>query len=133
MTQSGSDPDLIRHPVAGFWLWAFPLALILVSVLLDGWNGDDSAKSFGWPLSLTVMGIACLVNARRCGRLHCYFTGPFFLFMAILSLAYAQHWLIELSRGWSVLSIALLLGSVLLYLIPERLFGRYRDGRARAD
>jgi len=29
------------------------------------------------------MGGACLVNAVRCGRLHCYVTGPFFLLGAI--------------------------------------------------
>lgn len=35
-----------------------------------------------WIPALLVMGIACLVNAKRCGRLHCYLTGPVFLVAA---------------------------------------------------
>ena len=30
-----------------------------------------------------VMGLACLVNAARCHRLHCYITGPYFLLLAV--------------------------------------------------
>jgi hypothetical protein len=32
------------------------------------------------------MGVACIVNALRCGRVHCYLTGPFFLLMAVIAL-----------------------------------------------
>src|SRR3989442_15948432 len=39
-----------------------------------------------WTLAFTVMGIACVVNAVRCGRVHCYFTGPFLLLLAAASL-----------------------------------------------
>lgn len=29
-------------------------------------------------LAIVRMGVACLVNARCCGRLHCFVTGPLF-------------------------------------------------------
>jgi len=35
-----------------------------------------------WTVALATMGTACMVNALRCGRVHCYLTGPFFLLMA---------------------------------------------------
>ena len=41
-----------------------------------------------WPVLLAFMGGACLLNARRCGRLHCFITGPFFLILALVSLLY---------------------------------------------
>ena len=30
-----------------------------------------------------IMGVGCLVNASRCGRLHCYIIGPAFVLAAI--------------------------------------------------
>ena len=41
-----------------------------------------------WPTVLTSMGVACFLNARRCGRIHCYFTGPLFLVLAGIGLLY---------------------------------------------
>ena len=40
-------------------------------------------RNWIWIVALLWMGGACLVNAVRCGRLHCYVTGPFFLLGAI--------------------------------------------------
>jgi len=36
-----------------------------------------------WPTLLTFMAWR-LLNARSCGRIHCYVTGPFFLLLAAL-------------------------------------------------
>jgi len=44
-------------------------------------------------VAFLIMGLACIANARRCGRVHCYFTGPLFLLSAVLS---AVH-------GWNVI------------------------------
>src|SRR2546421_2620487 len=45
-------------------------------------------KTVLWTLSLGFMGTICLLNASRCGRIHCYFTGPFFILGAVTSLGY---------------------------------------------
>lgn len=79
-----------------------------------------------WPPVLTFMGAACLRNARRCGRAHCYLTGPFFLLLAGLSLLYGLGVRRLGVHGWSILSAVLLVGSVVLICVPEWLFGRYR-------
>jgi hypothetical protein len=62
------------HGVRGCLTWGMPAALLIIS----------PAQYFVivWPTLLTFMGVACLLNARRCGRIHCYFTGPFFLLLA---------------------------------------------------
>jgi hypothetical protein len=84
-----------------------------------------------WPTMLTFMGVACLLNARRCGWIHCYFTGPFFLLLALIGLLYGLDLLPLGARGWSMLSIALVVGSVALICVPESLFGRYRSSAVK--
>ena len=82
-----------------------------------------------WPSVLTFMGIACLANARRCGRVHCYATGPFFLILAGVALLYGLG-AIPLGRnGWNTLGLILLVGSIVLCFGAERIFGRYRSSR----
>jgi hypothetical protein len=71
-----------RDLVAGwsaFYLWIIPSALILVGAFVP------DARTFFWSPSFALMGLSCLVNARRCGRLHCHATGPLFLAAALAS------------------------------------------------
>lgn len=84
-----------------------------------------------WPSVLTFMGVACLLNARRCGRMHCYFTGPFFLMLALVGLLYGLDLVSLGARGWSTLSIVLVVGGFALICVPEWLLGRYRSSAVR--
>jgi len=43
-------------------------------------------------------GGACIVNAGRCGRLHCYITGPFFLLAAVY-VVLAEFHIVPLQPG----------------------------------
>ena len=57
-------------------VWGLPKILLAVGFFLpDPWRLPICAGALAW------MGIACLANARRCGRTHCLFTGPFYLLM----------------------------------------------------
>jgi hypothetical protein len=78
-----------------------------------------------WPVLLIFMGAACLYNARNCGRLHCYITGPFFLLLALVALLYGLGWLPFGSHGWKWLADMLVIGGIALTLVPEWLFGKY--------
>lgn len=78
-----------------------------------------------WPALLVFMGGACLYNARSCGRLHCYLTGPFFLILAAVSLLYGLGWLPLGPHGWNWLADVLIFGSIILTWVPEWLFGKY--------
>ena len=72
---------------------------------------------------------ACrLVNALRCGRLHCYLTGPFFLVLAGVALLYGLGVLPLGSDPWGLLWTILAVGAVLA-CSSEWLFGRYRSSR----
>lgn len=107
----------------GCLTWGIPAAVLIMSPL--------QYFAIMWPAVLTFMGVACWLNARRCGRVHCYVTGPFFLLLALVGLLYGLGAVPLGARGWSVLSMALVVGSVVFICVPEWLFGRYRDPAAR--
>lgn len=79
-----------------------------------------------WAIALTTMGIACTVNAVRCGRVHCYVTGPFFLLMALGTMLYGVGLLPLGHNGWRYLGMTILVGGVALCCLSEMLLGTYR-------
>jgi hypothetical protein len=113
------------HGVRGCLTWGMPVALLVLS--------PERYFVIVWPTVLTFMGVACLLNARRCGRVHCYFTGPFFLLLAGVGLLYGLGVLPLGTRGWSTLSMAVVIGSPILLCAPEWILGRYRSSPNSAD
>ena len=107
-----------RGQLAG---WGLPVVAMIAA-------GGLELEAVVWPAALAWMGGACLANARRCGRMHCFFTGPFFLAMAALALAVGLDVVSLGARGWDWIGGGTLAGAVLLYFVPERIWGRYRTG-----
>jgi hypothetical protein len=71
------------------------------------------------------MGVACLANARRCGRTHCRYTGPFFFGMAAMVFAYATEILQLGSHPWLVLGLIAAVGNAIIWWWSERVLGTY--------
>ncbi len=103
-------------------LWVVP-GLIAGAVALAPFPQDVGAAA--WAIALAWMGGACVINARRCGRLHCYFSGPVLLAGATLSLALADGVLDLGAFGLPAIVAATLMLGVLTYML-ERVWGRYR-------
>ena len=78
-----------------------------------------------WTAMLLWMGGVCLANARRCGRTHCYLTGPFFIVMAAGVAAYAGGLLDLGADGWGILGGVTLTGALGLCWVSERAWGRF--------
>ena len=74
-----SKNDLTRGKI-GLLLWGLPVVLLSLGLF---WS---EVRVWLWAPALVVAGVACLANAFRCGRLHCYFTGPLFLLGAAATL-----------------------------------------------
>ena len=107
-------------------LYCLPaIAIVAVGPLAisSGW------RSVVWTVALATMGVACIVNAVRCGRVHCYLTGPFLLLMALAALSYGLGILHLGGNGWNVLGLITLIGTIALWCLPEMFLGRYRRGR----
>jgi hypothetical protein len=118
--------DILSNPmvtVAVFWL---PTVALVASASLDIGQGWRTAI---WTVVLTTMGAACVANALRCGRVHCYASGPFFLVMAIVTLLYGLG-VAPLGRhGWSSITLTVLVGAIVLCCPPEAFLGKYRRWR----
>jgi hypothetical protein len=121
----GCDARSASQDWAGNWrslasLWGIPTAAMLGAMLLE-----PGLRAIIWPTALIWMGGACLANARRCGRTHCRFTGPFYLLMAALVLAYAAGALSMGDQGWAILGATTIVGSVALWWGSERIWGLF--------
>ena len=107
-----------------YWLPAIAIVAAGVPVISSGW------RTVVWTVALVTMGVACIVNALRCGRVHCYLTGPFFLLMALIALSYGLGILHLGGNGWNLLGLITLIGAIALWCLPEMFLGRYRNSRA---
>lgn len=104
-------------------VWGLPFAAFAGGFILESWG-----RTALWAGALAVAGGACVANARQCGRTHCYFTGPYFLLCALV-VVLAQFGVLVLDESdWHWLGIAIVVGGVLLYFVPEILLGKYSRG-----
>ena len=86
---------------------------------------DNLMRVVAWTLAFAVMAVACLVNARGCGRRHCFYTGPLFLLAALATLLYGLQ-LLPLGRnGWNWIFGLTVVGSLFACFGLESLFGKY--------
>src|SRR5437764_498077 len=99
--------------------WGIPTAVILV-----GFLASVPLRAGLWTIALAWMGIACLLNERRCGRTHCRYTGPFYLAMILPVLVLASEAAPTGVYAWPALATVILLGSKVIWWATERAWGR---------
>jgi len=104
-----------------YWLPAIAIVVAGAPAISNGW------RTIVWTVALATMAVACIVNALRCGRVHCYVTGPFFLLMALVALSYGLGILHLGANGWNLLGLVGLVGVLALWYLPEMFFGKYRQ------
>ena len=104
-----------------YWLPAIAIVVAGAPGISSGW------RTVIWTVALATMGVACVVNALRCGRVHCHLTGPFFLLMALIALSYGLGILHLGGNGWNLLGLMTLIGAIALWCLPEMLLGKYRQ------
>jgi hypothetical protein len=100
----------------GLLIWG-PAAVVIIAG--DLWT---SARPWLWFAGFLVAGLACLANAARCGRWHCYFTGPLFLLAAVYN-ALAGFHLVPTNE---TVFLEVVVGAGVLARLSELVLGRYR-------
>ncbi|HTQ62156.1 MAG TPA: hypothetical protein VMI32_18165 [Candidatus Solibacter sp.] len=108
--------DLLRGWKWCLLLWCLPICAVIIGM---SW---PRGRAWFWIPAFLVMGAACLANARRCGRLHCYLTGPLFL-LAAGYVAVAEVGLAPMRAGILVDVVSAL---AVLACLAEVPLGRYR-------
>src|SRR5262245_20497021 len=69
-----ASQDWLRSPRTHALAWWVPKGAIIGGLFLP-----VSLRAVIWIVALIWMGTACILNAKRCGRTHCRFTGPYYL------------------------------------------------------
>lgn len=113
--------DLSAHAGSFLAVWGGPV----LAGLIASFAAPSIAWAAGaWALALAWMGAACLVNARRCGRLHCFFSGPILLVGALLAALVALGLLDANAIGLGAIVTGALVLFGLTYAL-ELAWGRY--------
>ncbi len=121
---AGGSQDLLSDRFATIAIYWLPIVVLVVSGFFAVGNVWRSAI---WAVALITMGVGCVFNALRCGRVHCYATGPFFLLMAAVAVLYGLGIAPLGARGWNAITLVTVIGGIALYYLPEHFFGRYRQ------
>ena len=100
---------LTRRRIA-WLLWGVPAAALILGSLVS-----PLPRMLLWTPAFLIGGVGCVMNAARCGRVHCYITGPLYLLAAVATLL-AGMGFVPLRSSW--IGGAVLGGTILAYL-PE--------------
>ena len=115
-----SSHDWLRDPRSNLFAWWLPQAAIIAGLV-----APVMARSAIWMFALAWMGAACLLNARRCGRTHCRYTGPYYLAMIVPTFVFGFGVVSVEMPGWLTLACVILVGSKLLWWCTERTWGKF--------
>lgn len=100
--------------------WGAPLLAIIAGLFFD-----VSIRTVIWLIALLWMGTACLMNARSCGRMHCRFTGPFYLALIIPVSLHGFELLPLGSYAWWILGAVILFGGKIIWWATEAVWRKF--------
>jgi hypothetical protein len=116
-----SSRDWARRPLMIVLWWGLPMA---VGVLANLPHLSQRAHASVWAVVFAWMATGCLLNARRCHRVHCFISGPVLLLGAVFAALVASG---VVEPGTSTFS-NIINGTLLLALLsfaPEMIWKRY--------
>jgi hypothetical protein len=112
--------DWLRSAQTSALAWGLPWAAILASLF-----ARVPLRTAIWIIALSWMGMACVLNAKRCGRTHCRYTGPYYLAMIAPVAALGSGVVSRRIYAWVVLAGFILPGSAVLWWASELAWGKY--------
>jgi hypothetical protein len=115
-----SSRDWLSSARTNILAWWMPHAAMLAALFLP-----MPIRAAVWTIALVWMGTACLLNARRCHRTHCRYTGPYYLAMTAPVLALGYDIGSAGIYGWIALGVLIVAGSKLIWWATERARGKF--------
>jgi len=112
--------DWLRSPRTSALAWWLPQGAIVLGLLIP-----VPIRTSIWIVALIWMGTACILNAKRCGRTHCRYTGPYYLAMIVPVLALGSGILHADFLEWAALAVVTLLGAKVIWWATERAWGTF--------
>ncbi len=115
-----SSRDWLRNPRTNMLAWWVPQAAIVVGLFVP-----EPARTAIWVIALVWMGTACILNASRCGRTHCRYTGSYYLAMVAPVLVLSLGIVSADFYGWLALGVIIVAGSKIIWWLSERAWGKF--------
>jgi hypothetical protein len=112
--------DWLNNTRVNLFAWWLPQATILAALAAPPFT-----RATIWIAALIWMGSACILNARRCGRTHCRYTGPYYLAMVVPVLLLVSGIVSADLYGWFALAVLILAGSKMIWWTTERAWGTF--------
>ena len=112
--------DWLNNTRVNLFAWWLPQATILAALA-----APPFIRATIWIAALIWMGSACILNARRCGRTHCRYTGPYYLAMVVPVLLLISGIVSADLYGWFALAVLILAGSKMIWWATERAWGTF--------
>jgi len=112
--------DWLSRPRTALLAWWIPQGAIIVSLF-----APMPGRTIIWTVALIWMGAACILNARRCNRTHCRYTGPYYLLMIAPVVALASCSVSNSIYAWLILAVPILAGARIIWWATERAWGTY--------
>ena len=78
MTDQQVQTDISNRPLPFAIVWGIPIAVLFSTNFTQAYL-PPAVTLLTVAGALAWMGLSCVINAVRCGRLHCKFSGPIFL------------------------------------------------------
>jgi hypothetical protein len=119
-TTTKASADWVGSTRTKLLAWWLPHAALVAGLLVV-----VPARTVIWIVALAWMGVACILNARRCGRTHCRFTGPYYLSMIIPVLSLGLGVVRAGLFGWLALVAFIILGGKTIWWATERAWGKF--------
>lgn len=98
--------DWLSSKSASVLAWWIPLVAIVAGLFVP-----VPLRTAGWVIALSWMGAACMLNARRCRRTHCRYTGPYYLAMIVPVMVLGTGLVTASILGWISLGALVVGGS----------------------
>jgi hypothetical protein len=117
---ANTSRDWLSNKRTSLLAWWIPLVAIVAGLFVP-----VSLRTAGWVIALGWMGAACMLNARRCHRTHCRYTGPYYLAMIVPVMVLGTGLVPVGIPGWISMVVIILGGSGLLWWATERTWGKF--------
>jgi hypothetical protein len=114
--------DWLSNAYINLAAWWLPKGAIIAALFAAA-----PLRAVVWTVALLWMGIACILNARRCGRTHCRYTGPYYLAMILPVLVLAFGLISASIYSWLALALLIVGGGRVIWWTTEQLWGRYSN------
>lgn len=119
-TIAKSAADWVGNARTNILAWWIPKGAIIAALFTP-----VPARTVIWTVALVWMGTACILNARRCGRTHCRYTGPYYLAMTAPVALLASGLIAVNFYDWLALAALIVCGGWIIWWATERAWGKF--------